>query len=82
MNDFAAALSPARPTRKFGSKNATEEDKKQDEEMRKLREAREARLAFINEEEKRDRVSSSKEVDDAVKAKKEKEEASRLAEER
>lgn len=50
--------------------------------MRKLREAREARLAFINEEEKRDRVSSSKEVDDAVKAKKEKEEASRLAEER
>ncbi|KAL1512732.1 hypothetical protein ABEB36_002272 [Hypothenemus hampei] len=74
-------LSPARPTRKFGSKNVTEADVKQEEEMRKLREARAARLAFIHEEEKRERVSASREVDEAVKAKKEKEEAARIAEE-
>ncbi|XP_050294898.1 uncharacterized protein CG45076-like isoform X6 [Anthonomus grandis grandis] len=73
------ALSPARPTRKFGAKGNTEADAKQDEEMQKLREARAARLAFINEEEKH---KGSKEVDEAVRVKKEKEEAARLAEER
>jgi len=53
------------------------------EEIRQLREAREARLAFIHEEEKLERVSASKEVDNAVRAKKEKDDtAARLAEER
>ncbi|XP_060517588.1 uncharacterized protein CG45076-like isoform X2 [Cylas formicarius] len=75
-----APLSPARPSRKFGAKKSEPEDEKAAEEMRKLREARAARLAFINEEEKKDHVSS-KDVDEAVRAKKEKEEV-RLAEER
>ncbi|XP_074032561.1 uncharacterized protein isoform X4 [Leptinotarsa decemlineata] len=70
-------LSPARPSRKFTAQST--EDKTADEEMRKLREARAARLAFINEEAKLERTSV--EVDDAVKAKKKKEEE-RLAEEK
>ncbi|XP_030755154.1 uncharacterized protein CG45076-like isoform X2 [Sitophilus oryzae] len=73
-------LSPARPSRRFGPQVA-EQDEANKAEIQKLREARAARLAFINEEEKRERVSSSRDVDEAVRAKKEKEEARALAEE-
>ncbi|XP_056638418.1 uncharacterized protein CG45076-like isoform X7 [Diorhabda sublineata] len=73
-----APLNPARATRKFTAKRL-EDNEETSKEMQKLREARAARLAFINEEEKRERSSVA--VDDAVKAKKKKEEE-RLAEEK
>ncbi|XP_050514256.1 uncharacterized protein CG45076 isoform X7 [Diabrotica virgifera virgifera] len=71
-------LNPARATRKFTAKRL-EDDEEAAKEMQKLREARAARLAFINEEEKIERSSVA--VDDAVKAKKKKEDE-RLAEEK
>ncbi|CAH1108620.1 unnamed protein product [Psylliodes chrysocephalus] len=71
-------LNPARPTRKFAAQKI-EDDEETAKEMQKLREARAARMAFINEEEKV--VRSSVTVDDAVKAKK-KQEEERLAEEK
>lgn len=75
---FVVPLSPARPTRRFGAQKQ-ENTPEQDKEMEELRKARAARLAFIEEEAKAQRAS--KEVEDAVKAKK-KQEEERLAEEK
>lgn len=74
----AVPLSPARPTRKFGVQKV-EDNAETDKEMEELRKARAARLAFIEEEAKAQRAS--KEVEDAVKAKR-KQEEERLAEEK
>lgn len=78
INIFLVPLSPARPSRRFGGAKA--EDKTEvDKEMDDLRKARAARLAFIEEEARASRTS--KEVEDAVMAKR-KQEEERLAEEK